>query len=498
MPEPTTQRSALEKFGRALQGAGFGMLGRPAPFEEEDLQRERMAQQERQFGQTFGLQKEQLARAQTEFQKTYALQAARTAMDLLKTMSESGFKADEASAQKMGTLLGPVLFQGLQAMGDPKAGAIDPDLASGLVSKMLSGGITWQELGQMHSDLTVEQLQGLTRIHRTKPEAVTSAAKDFRQQNLVGLVAGLKEDLPFILPAFRQSHPAYADPATRIPFPELLQYARQTFGKRIARFPQQSSILQEAIGELSKDTKFLESHGILSPERAAELTKPEVLGTDFNRYAKQLYPKKDPSTLTGDEVEAVNAAIKVEKKEIAAAGVAVQPVPAETLQMVTGVEEQLKALTRVGEILTGGTADQFIGPTFTGARIVEWAKKNLPESFVGQVPDELAILDQAEATIRNIHIRARTGAAVRETEEPRLTAEIPDRTRDKPEVYRQKYRQSVKTSQALLERLRALSGPRGREYLANPEKLTRDIPLPPPLALPKSEGIQILGTTRSR
>ena len=61
-PEMSQFSQALERFGRMAQGFGYGFRGRTPPFVEEDLQRERMAQQERQFGQTLQVQKDQFER----------------------------------------------------------------------------------------------------------------------------------------------------------------------------------------------------------------------------------------------------------------------------------------------------------------------------------------------------------------------------------------------------------------------------------------------------
>lgn len=146
-------------------------------------------------------------------------------------------------------------------------------------------------------------------------------------------------------------------------------------------------------------------------------------------------------------------------------------------------EQQIGALGRIGSILKTGSVDQFIGPLLTGARWNEWATKNLPESLVGKVPNALSALDFAEGQFHNFRIRAITGAAVRETEEPRILVETPDRKRDKPEVYRAKFEQSLENMRVLNARLKELVGPDGRMKIGvNPEDVAARHPLPDPLA----------------
>jgi len=82
MPE-----NPLQTFGKALGGLGAGLQGRPNPFMEQDLARERMAQQERQFGQTLDLQKQQHAAQLEQIRANLGMEGIKV-MPILQNMIE--------------------------------------------------------------------------------------------------------------------------------------------------------------------------------------------------------------------------------------------------------------------------------------------------------------------------------------------------------------------------------------------------------------------------
>lgn len=170
--------------------------------------------------------------------------------------------------------------------------------------------------------------------------------------------------------------------------------------------------------------------------------------------------------------------------------------PVETAREIATHEQSIADLQQIGRILSTGKADTYIGPTLTGARFKEWATKNLPGWLVGRVPDALALLDFSETQFKNFRIRAITGAAVRESEEPRILAETPDRTRDKPEVYRKKWQQSVANMRVLTDRLKELVGPDGKMKAGvDPVEVARRHPLLPPI---KDTGVAPSSSTAPR
>lgn len=139
--------------------------------------------------------------------------------------------------------------------------------------------------------------------------------------------------------------------------------------------------------------------------------------------------------------------------------------------------EQLVALTKTGK------ADQYMGPKMSRpwSKFKEWAVTSLPSAIVGNVPDTLSDLEQAGAIVKNIQILTRTGAAVRESEEPRLLKEMPDRERDKPEMFKRKLGQSLANARVLVKRYTELVGPDGRlKAGADPAAVAKRLPLPKP------------------
>jgi hypothetical protein len=150
---------------------------------------------------------------------------------------------------------------------------------------------------------------------------------------------------------------------------------------------------------------------------------------------------------------------------------------AKDIRVQEGVSRDLRLLYRLTE---GGGLNSYIGPTLTGARATEWWKKNAPEMLAGgKVPDALAVMDSVEANLKNLKIRDVTGAAVRIDEEPRILAEVPDRTRDKPEVYRAKLAYQIEVQKIISQRTKALLGPDGLLRLdVDADEVARRFPLP--------------------
>jgi hypothetical protein len=153
------------------------------------------------------------------------------------------------------------------------------------------------------------------------------------------------------------------------------------------------------------------------------------------------------------------------------------PEAARDIRQQESVSRDLRLLDR---IVKTGDVNNYIGPSLTGARAVEWWKKNMPEMLAGgKVPDALAVMDSAESNLKNLRIRDITGAAVRESEEPRILAEVPDRTRDKPEVYRAKLAYQIQVQRIIEQRTKELLGPDGRLRTdVDANDVARRFPLP--------------------
>jgi len=137
----------------------------------------------------------------------------------------------------------------------------------------------------------------------------------------------------------------------------------------------------------------------------------------------------------------------------------------EAANQLIRAEEKLSALEHISTLMSDKDVDQYLGPAlsrkFGWGVFKEYLQKKAP-SFMSKVPDILSDLDQLGAIVGNITIITRTGAAVRETEEPRLKSEIPDRNRDKPEAFRRKLANTLHNARMLVRRYRELVGPDGR------------------------------------
>ncbi len=153
----------------------------------------------------------------------------------------------------------------------------------------------------------------------------------------------------------------------------------------------------------------------------------------------------------------------------------------EVAKTLSSMEQGLSQLKQVLQTLKTGEADKYLGPGTSRpwAAFKEWAVKNLPSAVTGGVPDTLSDLEQAAAIVKNITIFARTGAAVREAEEPRLLAEVPDKQRDKPEAFKRKLVNSIANAEVLVKRYRELVGPDGRlKAGVDPDAVAKKFPLP--------------------
>jgi len=158
------------------------------------------------------------------------------------------------------------------------------------------------------------------------------------------------------------------------------------------------------------------------------------------------------------------------------------PMAPEAAKQIATTEEIVRTLKRVGAYEKDKTLYPYIGPPLTRpvGGITEAIQTKTP--FGGTLPPRVTDLQQAAGQLANYTIQNITGAAVRETEEPRILKEVPDLKRDKPEVFWQKYHQTLQTNEVLLERKKAMLGPDGRmKANVDPEEIAKKYPLPGPL-----------------
>ena len=207
----------------------------------------------------------------------------------------------------------------------------------------------------------------------------------------------------------------------------------------------------------------------------------KMMGKDILPFAVKTFPGRDPRELTKAEWGEVGKAFVLHDMEKAKQGAALQPVS--NISDILAIEQMAATIqqgaSRLRDPAFFSQVKPYIGPMLTGAPTREWAKRNLPEHLAGKVPEALTDLGLFEASYGNLLIRARSGSAVSEAEEARNRKEIPDRRRDKPEVYLRKVQHAVQIADAIQRRTSRLAAVGGRAALASDVmRIWNDIPLP--------------------
>ena len=460
--------TTIQKFARALQGLGAGLQGQTAPFFQQDVERERLK---------FAKETQDIQRRVSEAQIGRA--EAENAIDATKIMGEVGkmasLESDPEKRKKLYSVFSPVI-SGMMTRGRQNGGEWNLSSAEGvssLLETIATSGLDPETMltayplmmnpneRKAYASLLKQDLPKAEEFAKSRSEARLNElnskfATEMRNLSPAALAANKIHTIDDAVDLFVSKLPQAQGAAYKIALqrtdPKVLdQLATQIGVMGPSQVGKAKSIQIEAAAELL--TQQGQQKSELAAAQIADLQTPKVIAQAAPETGIFVQAKGKEGGL-----KEVKPALKAEKT-----------LGPEAARMVTGLEAQVQALNRIDTLLASGTADKFLGPLFTGARFKEWAVKNLPQEWVGMVPDELALLDMAEFTVKNIHVQARTGAAVRETEEPRLFAEVPDRFRDKPEVYRTKLREAVANSNVLLKRMRLLFGPEGTKYLIDPK-----------------------------
>ena len=260
MPEPTT----LERFARALQGFGAGVQGRNPAYMEEDLARERMAQEDRRSAQ----QQAQFEATLKESTRMHDAQIQQSRMETAKgafsILDLLGKRADFTPEERKqyGDILGPALLMGLQ--GDPKAASLTPEGASKIVDAFLQGRTG--KLQSLYTDLDPQQLSFLGQL---EPAQIGAQADKFRAENVGKVKAAMVQDLPRLRRAIEQ-----ADPSTKgKPLPASFLLDHPVVKQFLSRHSGKEGLLNAAFVELLKDKELLGQHQIVADIEAADIEK---------------------------------------------------------------------------------------------------------------------------------------------------------------------------------------------------------------------------------
>lgn len=459
--------TTIQKFSRALQGVGAGLQGKEAPFFQQDIERDRLKFQREQFALQTQVAQMQMKKIQHE-----------TTIDGLKLMGEVGklasLETDPAKRQtiykaytpiisdmmaRAGQNWGPMNLSSAEGVGSLMeiiaTSGLDPETMLAAYPMMMNpnerkayAALLKQDLGKAEEFAKSRSEARLNEVNTKFAGAMRQLTPEQKQQ--LGIT-----DIHGAIDWFGQTLP----PAQRAAHKIALQ---RTDPKVLDQLAAQIGVIGPGQVQKAGDIKVKAAAELQTPQGQAALEKIAAEIADLQ--TPKVIPQAAPET--GLFVMPKGKSAKPE--EFKAAVPKQKAVSPEAAKLVSGLEEQVRALGQVNQALKSGTAEKFVGPLLTGARFTEWAVKNLPKEWVGLVPDELALLDMAEFTIKNIHIQSRTGAAMSETETPRLMAEVPDRSRDKIESYRIKLRQAEVNATRLLARLRVLFSPEGSKFLIDP------------------------------
>src|SRR3990167_1286010 len=258
-------RSTLETFGRALQGFGYGMQGRTPPFMEQDLARERMAQEDRRAAQQ-----------QTQFEATLAestrmhnaqiqqsrMETAKGAFSILDLLGKRAENFTPEERKEYGDILGPALLQGLSS--DPKARSLTPEGASKIVDAFLQGRTG--NLQALYTDLDPVQLQFLGQL---EPAQIGAQADKFRASNVTELKNAMLQDLPRLRKAIEQTDPSRVGQ----PLPASLLLEHPVVKSFLGRHTTKQGLMNAAFAELLKDKDLLGQHQIVADVDAATVEK---------------------------------------------------------------------------------------------------------------------------------------------------------------------------------------------------------------------------------
>src|SRR3990167_6604038 len=278
MPE-----NPLQTFGKALGGLGAGLQGRPNPFMEQDLARERMAQQERQFGQTLQMQEAQFKQSQAQFEKTYKLSTSAHAASILKALTDAGIQLDPDTADKVGGTLLDAMLGGLATQGDAGAEAIlqEPGVSKTLGRQLFTGGLKLDDIVKSYQLVHPSQVPSILKRNRLDQKEIGPELKRVGDQNVEAASNALKALAPQVVQAFRKVTPAFADPNTSIPEGQLMAWIgthRKDFLEALGG-QYTPSALNAALVNLRQDDTLLAGLNVTTGKAAGDFRAAEAKAT---------------------------------------------------------------------------------------------------------------------------------------------------------------------------------------------------------------------------
>lgn len=489
----------MGRIGRILQSFGSGMQGQLAPWQQIQ-----MAEQDRALKQQQLAQQQQMQQAQIPHLQAQTLAAGVSLLEPLQGMLAN------VPEEKRGAILDAIapslasIFQ---------SGAPDPTTKqfadAGFIRSMLeTAGGGYREFLDAYPFLDEKQKQALLPLIRAKNyEKALKTAGELSTQNREAIVLGLGQRLQ------RTPKPSgglwtLGDALTAVQATPLERAAVQMFLK--TEKPDAVNAIFDSLGVVSPliSVKGAEAQATALGQESTPGGKAKIAETKASTVLKgqeaigagvKTVPGQGgalitlPGTIaagvtgggvvgTGGTGQPAMAGLQTPPGVGILAQTPGAPMQPQAAADIAKTEEIVRTLKRIGTYEKDKTLYPYIGPISTrpmGA-LTEAIQTKTP--FGGTLPPRVADLQQGAGQLANYTIQNITGAAVRETEEPRILREVPDLKRDKPEIFWQKYHQTLQTNEVLLARKKAMLGPDGRQRAdVNPDDVAAQYPLPVPL-----------------
>ena len=440
MPEPRSF-NPLEGFARALTGFSAGLQGRPSPYQQQDLERERMQQQAGQFETTEKRLQEALQIQKDQFERQDALTRAQIFKFALESLPQGQALLadipDEGKRQKAAEALARLTSQAFQ-FGTSKADPTMSDLATPeFLKDLYLGGPQSLTLVDDIEFTLPEQRQAvapLVKAGKIKEARETLTAISHQQQDQI--LGGVYERIRGLPPV----EGGY-DPETAFRLANVSRIERRAIDLLPNRF------------DAGKLDMFYQQAGLIPPSRTARVAEKRALIAPTTEEAGAVQRAKEATSggqaaIALQQAQTTAAQTPIVTPLQMGAGVAVTPKGAGAIpQMVLPPEPKPVPLSpKERELITEeATALQthdalasLYQPTFVGP--VRGRLGGVGET-TGNITGPEAQFRAQAAAIKNAVIAKLAGANVPKNEERRMLSQIPN-VDDPPVVFEAKLRQT--------------------------------------------------------
>ena len=437
-------QTGLEAFGRALQGFGFGIQGKAAPFEEQDIQKQRLAQQKAEFEQTLGLH-------QAQFEQTKQMNAAQIEQiysgiglqnaQLLKLLQPYMGSLTKEDRAKFGTIMGPSLIRGLRSSGALQGPEISPEISQKLVASLLEGGVSLDDLEALFPRSTPQQRNAALKTSGGDIKVAMAELQRVGGENVKTLATQLASLIPMTRQAFDTAHPELV--GKPVPWAQFQAWGKPHLQALVeSQYPGRGKdpILDEALTELGTMSGLLEQSNITSPKtseaqalKAAQEATPGGQATIAREKAQTLQaltPTVTPLQM-GAGYTVTEKGPTQRPQLVQAPELKPTPLSSKERELLTDEQAQLTTLNTLHALYS----PNFVGPA--RGRLGGLGEK------VGTISAHEAEFRAQAAALKNAVIKLITGAQMSEQEATRIIQQIPV-VENPPAVFEARLRQTYK------------------------------------------------------